>query len=170
MSLANLITIARGLLIAPAVILLVRDVRVAAFVVFGLACLGDVLDGMVARARHEVTTWGKALDPAVDKLLYVSLLCVLYVRGDVSALALALFLIPQVGIGVGALLLRSRQNRVQGARGLGKAAAALSFGAVSFLILGWPGGTVLLYVAIAATYVATFDYGRTAFFSHPSDG
>jgi len=120
MSLANLITIARGLLIAPVLILLFRDLRIAAFFLFGLACLGDVVDGMVARARHEVTTWGKALDPAVDKMLYVSLLCSLYVKAEISAVALALYLLPQVVLGIGAIVLRSSQKRVQGARILGR--------------------------------------------------
>jgi CDP-diacylglycerol--glycerol-3-phosphate 3-phosphatidyltransferase len=38
-------------------------------VVFLLAALGDVLDGYLARSRNEVTSFGRILDPFVDKVL-----------------------------------------------------------------------------------------------------
>ena len=160
MSLANKITIARALLIVPILWLFLSGQRLAAFFLFGVASAGDVLDGMVARARDEITTWGKALDPAADKALYVSLVFALYVVSDISLLAVILFLVPQVALGVGALALRLRRQAVQGARMIGKAASLLSFLAIAFLIIGWPGGRELFYAAIAATYVAAADYVR----------
>ena len=81
MSLANKITLARALLIAPTVACLLMGYRTVALILFGIACASDVLDGMVARARNEITTWGKVLDPAADKALYVALFCALYVMG-----------------------------------------------------------------------------------------
>jgi len=158
MSLANWITIARGLLIAPILILLFSGNRMGALALFLIACAGDVLDGIVARARKEITTWGKVLDPTVDKALYLSVLSALAARGDLSLLSLTLFLIPQVGLGVGALILHIRVRKVQEARILGKAASVLSFLAILFLIAGWPGRIALLYTAIAFTYVAGGDY------------
>ena len=163
MSLANLITITRGLLIAPILVLLFHGHRTAALVLFVVASAGDILDGMVARARDEITTWGKALDPAVDKALYVSLLASMLVLGDIPWFALALFLTPQIGLGLGALFLRVKHSHVQGARILGKGASALSFLGIVFLLAGWPYGLEILYAAIAASFVATLDYARTAF-------
>jgi len=161
MTLANMITIARIFLIVPVVYLLLAGHRLAAFLLFGVVSTSDVLDGMVARARNEVSAWGKALDPAADKALYVSLLFSLYVVGDISLLAVILFLVPQVALGVGAIALRVKRRAVQGARMIGKAAALLCFLAIAFLIIGWPGGRGLFYAAIALTYVATLDYFRT---------
>jgi len=160
MTLANIITITRAVLIVPVVYLLLSGHRLAAFLLFGIVSTGDVLDGMVARARNEITTWGKALDPAADKALYLSLIFSLFVLGDLSLLAVILYLAPQVALGIGALALRFRRSAVQGARLIGKVAAGLSFLAIAFLIIGWPGGLGLFYAAIAATYVATFDYFR----------
>lgn len=38
------------------------------FLLFGAIALTDKLDGYLARSRHEVTTFGKFLDPIADKL------------------------------------------------------------------------------------------------------
>ncbi len=158
MSLANLITLSRGLAIIPIVYLLVTGHRWAAWWLYGFACLTDLIDGWVARSRDEVTRLGKALDPLVDKALYVSILFTLVALGDIPAWAVVLFLLPQVALALGALVLRVRRDAVQGARVPGKVAAALSFIAIAFLLVGWPGGREILYAGIALTYVATADY------------
>jgi phosphatidylglycerophosphate synthase len=168
MSLANKITIARALLIAPTVICLLAGQRTAALILFGVACAGDVLDGMVARARNEITTWGKVLDPAADKALYVAALCALYVMGDVPMTAFVLFLVPQVALGLGALALRCRKSAVQAARSIGKAASFVSFAGLAFVIMQWPWAIEILYAAIALTYIASLDYLRGALRIHSS--
>ena len=162
MSLANKITIGRALLIGPTVVCLLMGHRTAALILFGIACAGDVLDGMVARVRNEITTLGKVLDPAADKALYVALFCSLYVMGELPTLAFVLFLIPQVALGLGAFVLRFRKRAVQSARITGKAASGVSFIALAFLIALWPGAIAILYVAIALTYIASIDYLRGA--------
>ncbi len=158
MSVANLITLARGALVAPVVYLLLSGQQTAAAVLFALVCFGDILDGMVARARQEVTRLGKALDPIVDKALYVSLLSALLVLGEVPPVAYAAFLIPQVGLGVGAIVMQVRHRQVQAARLVGKAASALSFVGLFFLLVRWPGGLGIFCASIALTYVAGADY------------
>ena len=162
MSVANLITLSRGVAIVPIVVLLASGHRWAAWWLFGFACATDLIDGLVARARDEVTRLGKALDPLVDKALYLSVLSTLFALGDVPTWALVLFLVPQAALALGAFVLRVRRNVVQGARVPGKAASALSFMAIAFLIVGWPGGQEILYAAIGLTYVAAIDYYRTA--------
>jgi len=162
MSLANKITLARAALIPLILILLIVEQREVAFGFFLVACLGDVLDGMVARRRGEVTTLGKALDPLVDKALYVSLLSLLVVLEVIPLLALLLFVLPQVGLGIGALFLHLQEHRVQGACILGKSAAVLTFLATAFLLLRLPYAVELFYLAIGTTYLAALDYLRMA--------
>jgi CDP-diacylglycerol--glycerol-3-phosphate 3-phosphatidyltransferase len=158
MSLANAITLTRGLAIAPVVYLLATGQRWPAWWVFLAACATDLVDGLVARKLHEVTRLGKVLDPLVDKALYVSVLFTLYAIGLLPTLAVVLFLIPQVGIGIGALALRMQGNLVQAARVLGKVASASAFVAIAFVMAGWPGGLELFYAATALTYAAGIDY------------
>ncbi len=162
MSLANKITLARAALIPLILILLIVEQREVAFGLFLVACLGDVLDGMVARRRGEVTALGKALDPLVDKALYVSLLSLLVVFEVIPLLALLLFVLPQVGLGIGALFLHLQEHRVQGACILGKSAAVLTFLATAFLLLRLPYAVELFYLAIGTTYLAALDYLRMA--------
>jgi len=167
MSLANRITLARAVLIPPIVVLLFFDQRAPSLGLFLLASFGDVLDGMVARRRGEVTTWGKALDPAVDKVLYLSLFVSFVVLGEISLLALILFVVPQLGLGIGALCLRIRARIVQGARGPGKLAAILTFAAMVFLLLPLPHvvhpyRVWFLYATIGVSYLTALDYLRCA--------
>jgi len=167
MTLANGITLARAALIIPCVWMLVvgRDGWSAGL--FVLASAGDILDGIAARARHEVTTWGKALDPLVDKAAYLALFCTLAALGRLPLWVLVLFAIPQFLMGIGALVLRLDAGLVQAARIPGKAAALLTFLAALGRIQPWwlPGrepALYVLYAAIALTYLATLDYARSA--------
>lgn len=167
MTLANWITLGRAALLIPCVWMLVagRDGWSAGLFVFASA--GDVLDGMAARARHEVTTWGKALDPLVDKAAYLALFSALVALGRLPVWVLVLFGAPQLLMGIGALVLRMDAGLVQAARIPGKAAAVLTFLSVFARIQPWwvsgRGAAVyILYAAIALTYLATWDYARSA--------
>jgi phosphatidylglycerophosphate synthase len=158
MSLANVITFTRGLAIVPVVYLLLTGNRWAAWWVFGFACATDLVDGFVARSRSEVTRLGQVLDPLVDKSMYVAVLFSLYVLGDVPAWAVIAFLVPQAGLGLGAIVLRVGRGAVQSARLIGKGAAGLAFVSIAFLMVQWPGGREIFYAAIGATYIAGVDY------------
>ncbi|MBN1859125.1 CDP-alcohol phosphatidyltransferase family protein [Candidatus Bipolaricaulota bacterium] len=167
MTLANWITLGRAVFLIPCIWALVvgRDGWSAGL--FVLASAGDVLDGMVARARHEVTTWGKALDPLVDKAAYLAVFCTLVVLGRLPIWVLVLFALPQLLLGIGALVLRLDAGLVQGARILGKAAAVLTFLSAFSRIQPWwlfgrEAALYVLYAAIALTYLATLDYARSA--------
>ena len=74
LTLPNLISFARICFIPPFVICLIQVqhhnfYRYIALGVLILIGLSDVLDGYLARKRGEITTFGKYLDPAADKLL-----------------------------------------------------------------------------------------------------
>jgi phosphatidylglycerophosphate synthase len=128
---------------------------------------GDVLDGLVARARHEVTTLGKALDPAVDKALYLSTTAALAAVGELSVWLVVLFAVPQFAIAIGAWILHARVRVVQGARWFGKAAAVLTFLSVLTLVAPVPevaarGARIAFAVSLGLSYFATGSYGVTA--------
>jgi len=71
-NLANKLTIGRIIAIPFFMLFMFMShiyTRVAALIIFILAALTDVYDGIVARHRKEVTNFGKFIDPLADKLI-----------------------------------------------------------------------------------------------------
>ncbi len=82
MTVANLITILRFVLV-PAVVLALLQSRVdLAFAGFLIAGISDGVDGFVARHFNQRTELGAYLDPMADKLLLVSVFVVLGFMGE----------------------------------------------------------------------------------------
>ena len=67
-TLANLLSILRAFLALPIVYSLARDRIVLAVLLVLFAVVTDWLDGYFARRAHEVTDFGKFLDPVADSI------------------------------------------------------------------------------------------------------
>jgi cardiolipin synthase (CMP-forming) len=72
-SLPNIVTIGRILLVPLTVWLLISSAYVPALVVFAIAGISDAVDGFLARRYHLQTELGTYLDPLADKALLVSI-------------------------------------------------------------------------------------------------
>jgi cardiolipin synthase (CMP-forming) len=72
MTIPNIITIGRLLLVPCFIAASVQRMYTAAFVIFVSAAITDILDGMIARRLNQRSRLGALLDPAADKLLMVS--------------------------------------------------------------------------------------------------
>ena len=83
MTLPNLITIARILLVPFIVWLILIGRAHAAFWVFVLAGISDAVDGVLARQFNLRSDLGAYLDPIADKTLLVSIYVTLAVTGEV---------------------------------------------------------------------------------------
>jgi len=71
---ANLITFFRVLLLVPIFLAYLDDAYAWMIGLYLLAWFTDVLDGLHARYRGQISTFGKLFDPAVDKIFVVALL------------------------------------------------------------------------------------------------
>jgi cardiolipin synthase len=69
MTLPNILTLIRILLIPLFVILIINKSFGWALVIFGIAGITDGIDGLIARITHQRTELGAYLDPIADKLL-----------------------------------------------------------------------------------------------------
>lgn len=103
--LADWITVARFVLIAPAVWLLARHHFVAAIICYFLLGLTDVADGMVARRRAEASAAGMVLDPLADILSTSAIFTVFVVDGLIPRWLYALMLLRYLPLAVGSFIL-----------------------------------------------------------------
>lgn len=158
LTLANGITLARLLFVPPILLLLVNNQREAAFGLLLIVLLGDLVDGTLARLRHEVTELGKLLDPIVDKIVFLAIFTSLVWIGELHWMTLVLLAGLQLGIALGGVLWLRQRRDAPGARLLGKAASfVLSLGLLAaFLRVSYY--EWIVYLGIALSYMAGFDY------------
>jgi CDP-diacylglycerol---glycerol-3-phosphate 3-phosphatidyltransferase len=166
-NLPNGLTLLRLALVPVFVVLLVADStqsRVAAFVVFGLASITDLLDGELARRSGMITDFGKIADPIADKALTGSALITLSALGLLSWWFTGVIMVREVGVTV----LRFwviRHGVIAASRG-GKIKTVLQIVAIGLYILPVAiapaeTGTIRLVVMVAAvviTLVTGADY------------
>jgi cardiolipin synthase len=81
LTVANLLTLLRLLLIPVFALLTVEERLAMAVVVFVTAALTDMLDGLMARRLHQSTSLGRILDPVADKVLLVTAFVILALPG-----------------------------------------------------------------------------------------
>ncbi|MDD2927888.1 MAG: CDP-diacylglycerol--glycerol-3-phosphate 3-phosphatidyltransferase [Candidatus Omnitrophica bacterium] len=75
MNLANRLTMLRILLTFVFMVVLSWQglwAKIAALIIFSLAALSDLFDGMIAHRRNMVTDFGRLMDPIADKILVLA--------------------------------------------------------------------------------------------------
>lgn len=85
MSLPNIITLARIILVPMIIWLILSGLTHTAFVLFVIAGVSDALDGFLAKHFHMETKLGAYLDPLADKLLIVCMFVTLGLQGQLPA-------------------------------------------------------------------------------------
>jgi CDP-diacylglycerol--glycerol-3-phosphate 3-phosphatidyltransferase len=163
LNLPNVLTVLRIMLVPALVVALLGnspDGDVIAAVVFALASLTDFVDGYIARARAEITNFGKLMDPLADKLLIVAALISLVSLHRLAAWVAMVIITRELAVTV--LRLGATQaGVVMGASMLGKVKTCLQIAAI-LAIIAVPGNpvwvSVLLYLAVVVTVVSGLDY------------
>lgn len=83
MSIPNLITLGRILLVPVVVWAIASNAMWIAFVLFLVAGVSDAVDGFLAKRFNMTTELGAYLDPLADKALIVSIYLTLGINGDI---------------------------------------------------------------------------------------
>ncbi len=125
----NALTAARMLMIPLYVALFVHGQKYPALLVFLLASLTDMLDGLIARHYHLITDLGKLMDPLADKLMVLTVMFSMALGNDaippvVPWTAVGILLGKELIMMLGGLLLL-RRNIVVYSYFIGKAAHCL---------------------------------------------
>jgi CDP-diacylglycerol---glycerol-3-phosphate 3-phosphatidyltransferase len=163
LNLPNLLTVARIMLVPALVVALLGNTPagdVLAATVFALASLTDFVDGYLARAREEITTFGKLMDPLADKLLIVAALISLVSLHRLAAWIAMVIITRELAVTV-LRLGASQAGVVMAASPFGKAKTCLQIAAI-LAVIAVPGQppwvTVLLYVTVLVTVLSGLDY------------
>lgn len=138
-------------------------------ILFVAACVTDWFDGYFARRYHQISRFGRFLDPIADKLLVAAALVMLVEHGQLAGVHV-----------LAALIILAREILVSGLREflaelrvgmpvsqLAKWKTGAQMVAIAVLLLGdavpeWVTnvGLVLIWVAAALTLVTGYDYLR----------
>lgn len=141
MTTANKLTIARVALIPAFLIILYWGFpgsRYVALGVFILASLTDLLDGYIARHYHQVSDFGKFMDPLADKCLVMAALCWFVEEGTMAGWVLAIVLLREFAVS-GMRLVAVEKGRVIAAGWSGKVKTASTMVCICLILFGIPG-------------------------------
>ena len=133
----------------------------AAFI-FVVASATDFFDGYIARTFNQITTLGKILDPLADKMLTLAGFLGLMMLGTASPWAIFLILTRELFI-TGLRVSAVSQGLDISASWMGKVKTVAQMIAIGFLLMEWPGGTLLLWIAVALTLYSGYEYVRDFF-------
>jgi CDP-diacylglycerol---glycerol-3-phosphate 3-phosphatidyltransferase len=137
--------------------------RVAAFVLFALASVTDLLDGRLARQRGLITDFGKIADPVADKALTGSAFVTLSLLGHLSWWVTAVILVRELGITAMRMIV-IRRSVIPANRG-GKLKTLLQVLAISLYVLPGPFGIArpaVMGLAVAVTLITGAGYVASA--------
>jgi CDP-diacylglycerol--glycerol-3-phosphate 3-phosphatidyltransferase len=160
---ANLLTLGRLLMLPAAVRYMHQpDGRWRALAVFGIAMATDVLDGPVARMRHEVSPLGKVLDPIADKLMVDTAAITLSRTREFPWWVTGLLLTRDLAILLGGALVYRRRAEINVAHPAGKLTTAALVGAMLLYLADGPRtGKPALYAALVPFGASLVVYGKT---------
>ena len=141
----------------------------AALGIFLLASATDIADGYIARKYNQITDFGKLMDPLADKLMTLSVMLSLAIRGMAPWPALLILCLKEALMVLGGALLYKRGVVVY-AKKIGKYAQVLVvtglllcfFGPWLTEHLGFPLHAVIVWCSVALTVCALVFYAVSA--------
>ncbi len=155
-------------MVPPIVVLLTLSTPaadLAAAIIFALASFSDWLDGYLARAKKEVTSLGKLLDPVADKLLVAGCLIPLVSTGRAGGWIVAVIIGREILV-TGLRTVGAAQGFIIQAEDLGKLKMVFQVAAILLLILNWnvyglsfqQAGTVALWAVMVLSSISGLQY------------
>lgn len=157
MTIPNMLTIFRMLLVPVFAFLFLSDMKLQAILVFALAGITDVLDGWVARRFKMESDIGKLLDPLADKMMTLCVVGVLAYAGHLPSWIIIVFAVKEIVMIIGSSILYRKEIIVQ-SNVFGKLATVFFYAAV-FILYFSPGvGVIVMFFAAAVSVLSLLNY------------
>ena len=125
--------------------------------IFIVASLTDFIDGHIARKYHQVSDFGKFLDPLADKLLTIACMCMMCEWGMMSAWALMIVLTREFAV-TGLRLVAVQNGTVIAAGWSGKVKTASTMVGLCF-VMAFPAAALLVKVVVWMIVATTLYSG-----------
>jgi cardiolipin synthase (CMP-forming) len=139
--------------------------RHVALGLFLVAVISDIIDGYIARTRHQKTRAGAILDPLADKILLISAFICLYVkRAQFETISFELWFVVaiisrDVILLLGSMIVQLTTGKLEiEANKSGKATACLQIVCVLGILLQLEFTKIFWYIALAATLMSGIIY------------
>ena len=130
--------------------------------IFVIASVTDFFDGYIARNWNQMTKLGAILDPLADKMLMLAGFMGLVYLGRADVFAVFLILSREFFI-TGLRVVAVSEGKSVASTMAGKVKTVVQMIAIGFLIMNWPMGTALLWIAVALTLYSGYEYVRDYF-------
>ena len=126
--------------------------------IFCVASLTDFFDGYIAREYRLHSRFGEVFDPLADKMLILSAFIALLILDRASPWAVFLILSREFFI-TGLRVIIAGSGASVAASASGKYKTGVQSAAIGFLLADFfPGGEILLWIAVALTLYSGADY------------
>ena len=158
MNVPNILTLSRFFLIPLFFVLYINDEPITALCVLLIAGVTDLLDGYIARRTGQVTVTGSMLDPLADKLLILTVVLALLMKGILPWAAFIIMAFRECVMIVSSAIYHFRGLKTVPANLVGKATTVIYYTAITLMFLKQPGGVALLWCGIALSFVASVIY------------
>lgn len=151
MTVSNIITLSRLILLPFIVYFLLNNQRFVAFIIILISLLSDAVDGYLARKLHQESEAGKFLDPLCDKIsLIVIVICLLMIN-SIPLWGVIILVSRDILILLGSYVMWRQKSIIFKSNILGKITGII-LGAVllAFTLNLQRTGEILLYLSIPA--------------------
>lgn len=135
LTIPNLLTLIRLLLIVPIVISILTQDYLLALILTALSGISDILDGIIARKFNQTSDLGKIVDPIADKLTQGALILCLCRRYRAMVVMIASFLIREGVVGFFSAYTFKKTKKVTSARWFGKVNTVIIYFVMCALLL-----------------------------------
>lgn len=127
-TISTLLSFSRIVLIAPLAYFLFSDLpdsRTWVVAIIIIATITDFLDGSLARKLHQVSDFGKIIDPLADKICVAAVAALFVIVGDLPLWYVVVVIVRDVLILIGGIYIRNRKNIIVQSNWPGKIAVSL---------------------------------------------
>lgn len=139
--------------------------NILTLILFVIASLSDMADGMIARKTNQITTFGKFIDPIADKCLTTTLFVIFAASSSISFIPVLIMIWRDIIVD-GVRLIAASKNFVMAAGTLGKLKTVSQMFCIIFILLNnipfelisFPFADIMLWFSALISFISGVDY------------